>query len=127
MKSILIVEDETEIIEQFKINLDEHNLYFAQTAPEANNVLFDFQESPFDYIFLDHDLDINNTGKNGEGIDVANIIIRLSDFYNDTTVVIHSMNPVGADNMFKVIDRVKMRVIKLPYSWIVWNKWEFNL
>lgn len=124
MSKILVIEDDRERIEEFTTHLQDHYLEFELTAPGAIETL---QDCYFDYIFLDHDLDEENTGIYGEGIDVVNFIVANKDAYKNTVFILHTMNPVGAENMEKVLKQAGLEVIKLPYSWIVWNKWKLNL
>lgn len=121
---VLIVEDDDERIKNFKIHLCKHKLIFAKTAPASIESL---RSGHFDYVFLDHDLDEENTGKDGEGIDVVRHVIKEAACYQKTTFILHSMNPVGAKNMKQELERAGLKVECLPYSWLVWNEWKLNL
>ncbi len=132
MSKILIVEDCEDRIKEFERNIGTHDLFFARSSKRA--ILFLMREhisKPFDYIFLDHDLDEDNAGINGEGIDVAKKLIqektKEKELYRNTIVIIHSMNPVGADNMALILRRAEFETHIIPYSWIEWNKWRLNL
>ncbi len=70
---------------------------WAQTAIEAIEQLKD--NSPFDMIFLDHDLGGKVYVASGEGTgwEVAKWI--ANNITNPPRILIHSMNPVGAKEM----------------------------
>ncbi len=129
IRKILIIEDDEQRIEEFTIHLaGVHEFQFASSAQYAIEKLLFHSDEPFDYIFLDHDLDEENTGKNGEGIDVVNFVVKDKfTAYRNAVFILHTMNPVGAENMEKVLKQAGFQVVKLPYSWIVWNKWKLNL
>jgi hypothetical protein len=56
--------------------------------------------APFDIVFLDHDAQWNDATKT-----FMSVALRLAELEFSGTVVIHSMNPVGAKRMAHVLGR----------------------
>jgi CheY-like chemotaxis protein len=112
---ILILDDDLSRHKHFKANLIGHELTHTETAQEcidqiANNELFD-------YIFLDHDLGGNvyvESGKN-TGYEVAQYLANNPDkIPGKRKVLVHSLNPVGAKNMARIIPGAAL----YPFAWI---------
>ena len=85
----------------------------------------------FDGIFLDHDL--NDFGRNSvisdggmygshydyelTGVDAARLIVRLPAEKIPGTVVVHSWNPGGADNIANILRDAGINVARAPFSY----------
>ena len=104
--NICVVEDYEGRIEAFELLLHPHNLTICRNAAEGKRAV---RETLFDLIFLDHDL---GDEEDNSGFWVAKSI--TSGLNDSTPVVIHSMNPVGAENIFNQL-RYNPKV-KLPFS-----------
>ena len=96
---VFILEDDIERLRWFRDSLKGHEIEYTDNWIMADKLL---KENKYDRIFLDHDLglaegdtDINN------GLTVARNIAGTIN--NDTPVVIHTQNPVGARNMHAAI------------------------
>jgi len=94
---VLILEDSASRIKVFKKNLKDHDLYFFDQVEEAKSAV-DLL-GPFDYYFLDHDLDgeiyVESSNEN-TGYQFAKF---LKEKNIKAEFVIHSMNVVGVQNM----------------------------
>lgn len=88
---ICVVEDYENRIEAFQMLLHPHDLTICRNASEATQAV---TSTKFDIIFLDHDL---GSESENTGYEVSK---NIAGNINDTTpIVIHSMNPVGAQNI----------------------------
>ena len=103
---ICVVEDYEGRVEAFQMLLHPHDLTICRTAKEGTDAV---EVEKFDVIFLDHDL---GEGEDDNGFWVAKAVARGVN--KETPVVIHSMNPVGAENIFHQL-RYNPKV-KLPFS-----------
>ena len=101
MVRILIVEDDLNRITQFKQNFKNANLTIVSNYYQAYYELT--TKNIFDYIFLDHDLGINN----GSGFDVAKLMYDYP-LLTPKFIYIHSANPVGAKNMKNYLPQARL-------------------
>lgn len=98
--NVLVVDDDAIRHEQFVANNPKCNIVSAYTVDEA---VLHFDSGHFSYISLDHDL--------GEDSDVIPFVKHMAQaFIGGKTiprmVVVHSMNPVGAENAVSHIRRL---------------------
>lgn len=109
--NVFILEDDPMRISQFKKFFSNKNLTMTAEAAEAIEIL---KKIKFDICLLDHDLGGQvyvNSDKPNTGYQVAKEICNTINA--DTYCIIHSMNPVGAQNMLKTIGEDKAAWI--PY------------
>lgn len=110
-RNVFILEDDPIRIKQFKQMLSDKFLTMTDDATVAIDIL---NKQKFDICFLDHDLGGQtyvNSDKPNTGYQVAK---QISSTLNiDTFCIVHSMNPVGAQNMYKAIGEDKAAWI--PY------------
>ncbi len=100
--NILVVEDSEERNQHFRQWLQGHEFSIAINAEEGLRLL---HAKKYDVIFLDHDLgdrsgvpsDDPNTGY-AVAKEIPNSINK------DAQVIIHSMNPVGSQNILNVLN-----------------------
>ena len=108
---VLILEDDPNRIGIFKKKLKEHDLYFAISVKEAKDMTINF--GPFDYFFLDHDLD----GQIFVDSNEENTGYRFAQFLAESKatgeVIVHSMNPAGAQNIKGVLPQAQ--IVPFPY------------
>ena len=110
MKKILILEDNAEriklfkslLLNKFKVNEMDVDILFTDNVEDAKK-LFD-KHKKFDMIFLDHDLDNRvyvDSNEPNTGYQFAKYLNeKLEDEdYKTTVIIIHTMNPIGAQNM----------------------------
>lgn len=91
-------------------------MYFeAETAEEAIAILK--KESPFDIVYLDHDLGNTVYAPSDEksGFFVAQFITEMPSDKLPKRVIVHSHNPIGARNMVHQLEHV-VTVCHRPFS-----------
>lgn len=81
-----------------------YEVYDVETAQQAIQVLDAI--SPFDVVSLDHDLggQVYCPSDDNSGYAVAKHIASMPEDKKPKIVIVHSFNPVGADNMLAVLD-----------------------
>ena len=99
---ILIVEDNADRIQWFKTKFcDRFDAYFAVDAEVGIELV---RKQKFDFIFLDHDLGGRNHVDSidlNTGYRVAAAILETDN--KDTPCIIHSLNPIGAGNIKRIL------------------------
>jgi len=119
----LVVDDDLIRHEEFerllkKIELSEPSeVVHTYTSQEAIHAL---KQQYFDVIYLDHDLGDNEVCKNDNTIPVAKFLCTQEDqrgkLGHYDIVFIHSLNPVGARNLFNILkDMYRLCVARIPY------------
>ena len=108
MVRILVLEDDPNRIADFISNYVDFDLTIAHNVNQANNIV---KNNPtFDVMFLDHDIE----GDDKSGYDFArNMTLNLHDKMPET-IIIHSLNPVGAQNISEAFIK---KAIKVPFAW----------
>jgi len=100
---IFVLEDSMERIKWFKASCEKQGYELIHTD-NVKDALIYLNKDIFDIIFLDHDLDNKvyvESANDNTGWQVAR---QLHNTINKTSpVVIHSMNYIGANNMFNTI------------------------
>jgi NAD+-processing family protein with receiver domain len=73
---------------------------------------------PFDYACLDHDLGGHQMVESGEatGYEVAQHIAFMTTEARPRRVVVHSFNPVGAQNMVRLLADAGVPCIRAPFG-----------
>jgi CheY-like chemotaxis protein len=112
MKKIFILEDNDSRVEFFKwyFKNPDYEVSYAKDVDEAKG-LFTINQ-PFDIILLDHDLGDEvyvDSEEDNTGYQFAKFIITKD--ISRSFVIIHSLNPVGADNMKGLIPSA----MKIPF------------
>lgn len=117
MLVILILDDNPNRHRSFARNLVGHPKKHVHTAPETIAALE--QHAP-SLLFLDFDLDQfgRSIEEVGTGLDVADFLIsNVQDFAPQTRVVVHSLNPLGADEMVRRLMAAGYSVQYAPHAW----------
>ena len=116
---VLIVEDCTERFQVLASQFPDACITFARTASQALQELI---HNDFDVIMLDHDLDEDNMGCNGEGIDVAKFSAKEWHNYKEKPrIIIHSANPPGAANMEAILKSAGFEVEMISFLRMEYN------
>ena len=94
---ILILEDDKNRIDFFKKHFNRHELIFVDSCRSALNNLYN---QKFDIVYVDHDIPSDNPNNNGYKL-IKKVV--ESKLQKKASFLIHSMNPVGANNMLKTL------------------------
>jgi len=99
------------------------DIVVARTVAAA---LYSFEGLKPDFVFLDHDLDLTESGngyyapRQGDGTAFVNSVLcqelRYPGLRRAQRIVIHSMNPVGSYNMWQALDAVGIASERIPFS-----------
>jgi len=111
--NIFILEDAPERIEYFKKQFENHNLTIFSIIDDT--VYYNLKDNKYDIFFLDHDLEshlLRTTEKNG--YDFA-YFLTVNNLQSHAIIYIHSMNPIGANNMLKLFQKANYEVQWIPY------------
>lgn len=101
---VLVLEDSHERIKVFKVKLAEHDVYFFDNVKDA--VAAVKYDEPFEYFFIDHDLDDKvyvDSNEPNTGYQFAKF---LAEEGIKGTFIAHTMNPAGAENIKAVLPGV---------------------
>jgi CheY-like chemotaxis protein len=93
----LVVDDQEERHDLFKRKYPDVELTFAFSSKQAISLL---HKNEYDIVFLDHDL-----GGDDTGVKVAE---WMKLFKVHSFVIIHSLNPVGALNIQRILPSAKI-------------------
>ena len=114
---IFILEDRNRRIKWFKkVFSSENSLFFADNVEDAKKILL--ENSEFDILFLDHDLDQKifvNSNEQSTGYQLTKFIVENKISFG--FAYIHSMNLYGSGLMYaKLLEVVDMkRVRRMPF------------
>jgi len=119
---ILFLDDNESRHAQFEYEHQGDSLFKAYTVQEAINFLKD--NSPFDIVYLDHDLGPVVTTSNSifpastedTGYEVARYISIMSDKLRPKEVIVHSWNPAGAARMRDILVEADVHVSYKPFT-----------
>ena len=123
MKKVLLLEDSDERVRKLEFWLPTYlqervQLYVAASVRKAQDL---FREhKPFDLILLDHDLDGRVFVESSEFNTGARFARWLSDPARaediaPSQIIIHSMNPVGAENIRLELQLARVPSQKVPF------------
>lgn len=107
---IFILEDNVHRMLKFSRELIGHRIHHATTIEEGTNFV---ANNKYDLLFLDHDLgghEMVDSNTPNTGYQLARFIASFTP-NKDTPCIVHSCNPVGADNIVAVLPHA----IKLPF------------
>ena len=117
---VLLLEDSMERISWFAKRFIGKVVDYAYTADQANEFLL---KNTYDIIFLDHDLAEEHyvamyqpldTELSGTGVDTAKFIAS-NKCSPKAQIIIHSLNSVGSQSIFAILDDAGYNVQKVPY------------
>ena len=120
-----VLEDSPERIKWFKENFIHIELHIATDINEVEKV---FQKN-YDILFLDHDLRgeffVSSIQKNTGFSFCVNLCNSLSHKIDkETPIIIHSLNSVGAKNMYDYLIKHKFyNIAMMPFSQLT-KQWE---
>lgn len=102
---VLVLEDSKERIKVFQKELKDHDVYFFDNVRDATQAV-ELMEEPFEYFFIDHDLDDRvyvDSNEPNTGYQFARF---LSQKEIQGVFITHTMNPAGAENIKAVLPGV---------------------
>jgi hypothetical protein len=102
---ILILEDNQDRINKFKILFKNHDVCFCKTEFEARRACLDNKKTPFDILWLDHDLEgkiWEDSQKENTGYQFVKWMVDYG-YQKNSLNYIHSMNPIGANLMLNYL------------------------
>lgn len=136
--NILVLEDSANRIDLFKreISATKYNLVIAKTVDDA---ICEFnKENNWPVVLLDHDLKDEHylvqegddvAKQEGTGYEFCKFLILPENAVKLDTILIHSLNYVGASNMFHLLnscEHLKDKVInKIPFN-VLFSLIRFN-
>jgi CheY-like chemotaxis protein len=117
---IMILEDDPNRVEKFKRSLIGHNVFVTDDTKLAIQQL---KKEEWDILFLDHDLGGQTFVQSGEGTgyEVATFLEKHPE-YKPKTIYVHSLNPIGAQNMMRALDLPDKNYV--PFAWDVLSQHE---
>jgi CheY-like chemotaxis protein len=119
---VLVVEDNpfrTEVLQEFFPS--DIRTTFARTAGNAIGILRRDPGSAWKGILLDHDLD-EQAGA-GDGLCGRDVVTAILDHVStDVPILIHSINPAGAAEMNRILERAGFCVTRIPMDQLTKDK-----
>lgn len=114
--SIFILEDSQERIDYFKKTYSNHDVIIFTEVGEDNSIHYVLKKQKFDLIFLDHDLESHHKmfRHSQTGYDVAKFLVE-NNLQKQAIIYVHSMNPVGGNNIVKLLDNAGYEVQWIPF------------
>ena len=113
---ILFMDDDTDRYDRLRKKLPE--AIKITHCSDALTTMEAIRTNEYDLVMLDHDLGYGAPG--GDGIEVAKWLSRSRDEYkwkSGCTVIVHSLNPVGAGNMISELGRSSITADYIPGAW----------
>jgi DNA-binding response OmpR family regulator len=111
MQNILVVDDDITRLDRMKatiLNNPDYDVYYAATTLMAQDFI---KWQKWDVIFLDHDLG----EEDGSGYIVAQAVLKNPPYQ----VIVHSMNPTGAENIMKLLKGHVQELHRIPFHKLV--------
>lgn len=108
-RDIIVLDDDQRRHDVFDVWLEGHGVTHVYSAAGAAKAML---RSKFDVAFLDHDLGEGAT----TGSRLAEWMMKMPDDHRPSLVVIHSLNPVGASNMYSLLQRAGFNVQMIPFG-----------
>ena len=115
---LFILDDSFERLKAFRRAC--HPSWSVVTAASYAEAVERAKGQRFDAMFLDHDLNNEEEGSTDlSRINCgSNFAEWLVDNYSyDCPIIIHTLNPVGGENMKKILETKFSRVFYMPFAW----------
>ena len=111
---ILFLDDQKSRHRIFRRRFKHHDLFMAFTSDEAKELLR--KHSPFDEVFLDHDLGgYYLPSDETSGYEVAKYITSMGKEAQPKHVTVHSWNEQGAIKMVQALSEAGIDVVYEPF------------
>lgn len=114
-RKVLVVDDDITRLDRMKATIlksEDMEVYYAATTQMAQDFL---KWQKWDIVFLDHDLG----EQDGSGYTIAQAVIDSPRFGPPYQVIVHSMNPVGAENIMKLLKGHIRELHRIPFSTLI--------
>lgn len=109
---IFILEDSESRIEYFSKKFDNHDVTICtEIIPNVYDIL---KNKEFDMLFLDHDIQPPTLNIVPNGNTIAKYMVE-NKLQTHAIVYVHSMNPIGANNIVKTLDKAGYEVQWIPF------------
>lgn len=115
--TVLILDDDADRHDAFVRNNPDCQIDSAYTCKEA---FAKVMNNHYDIICFDHDLGEGEDGAYETSLPFARQVRRLVDdeaILDDTMFVVHSSNPVGAQDILSLFARTMNHTFKVPWAW----------
>lgn len=112
-KNVLVLEDNEERIKHFKKNLVGNNFKIVSVSDACIELLV---KDKWDVLFLDHDLGGRSyvpSSESNTGYQVAKFLHDNPKYKPSEVIIIHSLNPIGAENMQNALPEA----YRIPFAW----------
>lgn len=112
---ILFLDDDLNRCKKVRQECVGHVITIVHTVNEAKQAL---DSDVFDLISLDHDLGEKQmcASDSDSGYEVAKYLSQLTNGNQQAVVIIHSMNPIGSDNMLNLLRDNDIKAYKLIFG-----------
>lgn len=118
---VLILDDDSERHAQFIENNPGCQIDCVYTCQDAIAKVYD---NHYDIICFDHDLGEDATGQYITSLPFAKVVRELiaeGGILDTTLMVVHSANPVGAQDILSYFARTQNHSFKIPWAWTMRN------
>lgn len=118
-KDYLIVEDSSERLKLIAKHFDNFIGKTFDVAFKASQAIYFLKENTYQCIFLDHDLEEEHYEKQNSYSGTSQEVCRfiVDNKIEIPKIVIHSLNPVGRDNMMKILKEGNYDYLSKPFFW----------
>jgi len=118
---ILVLDDDAYRHEAFKVNNASHTIDSVYTWQDAVEMA---SNNTYDFICIDHDLGWDRATGSLTSIPFVRVLRQMIEDGKigwDTKMVVHSSNPVGAQDILSYFARAEVHAYKVPFAWAVDN------
>lgn len=115
--SVLILDDDPQRHAAFVKNNPDCQITSVYTCQDAVTAVYD---THFDIICFDHDLGETPGGEYETSVPFARVVRQLIDdeaILDNTVMLVHTSNPVGAQDIMSYFARTMNPTFKFPWAW----------
>ena len=112
----LILDDDVERHLHFRRIFERKRWPFPHVATTVFEAARRLSIYKYQYVFLDHDLGYTDSKATGMSLVqwIVNAVRTGKRRFSGTTFIVHSLNPVGAENMVQALMAVGLKVNRIP-------------
>ncbi|MCI0559388.1 MAG: hypothetical protein MN733_12910 [Nitrososphaera sp.] len=110
---LLLLEDDPQRIRWFRCVFDTWDIHVTNSVSEAIRLC---EQNLYDRLYLDHDLgDFKPSILQDSGYDFAQWLAERPALQHEATVIIHSVNPGGAERMWQALSQTRdVAIVPFP-------------